>query len=134
SGDLNLKHAEDLPKLAEAIQKYLTPAPDDDNPHPLVTKTRKQLQSRLTYWLAKFDKKSADERFKQGFKTRNVRLTGTQDGMGYLILNHTGPDLLAADYRLTLIAKQLSQEQRKKGQGEEPRTLEQLRADAMLDL
>ena len=129
SADLNLKHAEDIPKLGEAIRKYLTPAPADDNPKPLVTKTRKQLQSRLTYWLRKFDKKTADDLFKQGFKTRNVRLTDTQDGMGYLTVNHAGPDLLAADHRLTLIAKTLKQTP-----GDEDRTLEQLRADVMLDL
>ena len=138
AADWNLKHASDLPALAAAITRYLTPDPESGVPGdpdsgvpgsglPLVTKTRRQLSGRLSYWLAKFDKKSAEDQFRAGFRQRSVRLDTGQGGMGYLSLNHTGPDLLAADYRLTVIAQALRGPQ-------ETRTLEQLRADVMLDL
>src|SRR5680860_75031 len=100
AADWNLKHASDLPALAAAITRYLTPDPDSGVPGdpdsgvpgsglPLVTKTRRQLSGRLSYWLAKFDKKSAEDQFRAGFRQRSVRLDTGHGGMGYLSLNHT---------------------------------------------
>ena len=124
-----LEDAADLAKLAGKMSEWLNKCLEDkaDDDLPFITKTSKQLRNKLNYELKKIKRKDADERFRRAFKDRGVRVDAGMEGMGYLTLNHTAPDLQAALYHLTLIAKTL----RKRG---DERTLDQLRADTMLDL
>jgi len=119
----------DLAKLAGKMSKWLHNSLDnrDADDLPLITKTSKQVRNKLNYELKKLKRKDADERFRKAFKDRGVRVDAGLEGMGCLTLNHSAPDLQVADYHLTLIAKTLRK------QGDE-RTLQQLRADTMLDL
>lgn len=76
----------------------------------------------------KFPPRTDEESYAEAFRKRRVTFRRDDNGMAMMSVGtaiHTGQ---AADYRLTLIAKKLKQ-----ADGEE-RTVEQLRADALMDL
>lgn len=94
----------------------------------LATKTPKQIRNHAAYLVKKLRPRDADERFRRAFRERHVGLSSTEDGMGYLSVNHDIASLQAADYRITLLAKHL------RATPGETRTLAQLRADLTVDL
>ncbi len=117
---------DDIPRFAELMDAYL--ARYDDPGSPLVTLTRSQLQNAARYRKLKFRQKDDEQSFHQAFSKRRARLTLDANGTGHLGCTNMGTDLTAANYRITLIAKKLCESD------EQERTLEQMRADVMLDL
>ena len=117
-------------RFAQALTDWLRrgiPAPDGERP-VLVNRTLKQLRNKIGYELKKLKPRDADERFRRAFADRAVRAQiDAEDGVGHLGIGGTVTDIQLADYRLTLIARALRA-------GGDTRTLEQLRADAALDL
>ena len=123
-----LESPADIAKLAKTVTLWLNQTlPEGEGDLPLVTKTSRQLRNKLSYELKKLKPKDADEQFNRSFKQRRVDLVAGYASMGFLSLNHTSPDLQAADHHLTLLAKMMRK-------GGDERTLDQLRADLMLDL
>jgi hypothetical protein len=94
----------------------------------LVTVTRAVLERSVRYHKQKFDRRGDEEGFSVSYRKRRVSLRVGEDGIASLGVVGAAPDLVAADYRVTLIAKRLSQ-----AVGE-ARSLEQLRADVVRDL
>jgi len=76
----------------------------------------------------KFPQYDPQAQFAAAFKKRGVRLRTEENGIAHLTGSMGVQDGMVADYRLTLIAKRLAQEPG------ETRTLEQLRADTLVDL
>jgi hypothetical protein len=77
----------------------------------------------------RFPQKTEEETFNEAFAKRSVRMRADEvSGMAVLSCSTVVTDALRADYRLTLIAKK-----RAEVAGEE-RTIEQLRADSLIDL
>lgn len=103
---------------------------EDTDPYAaaLCALTRQQVQRAVYYRRLKRRQRDPETRFRQAFEKRAVRLRETEAGMALLTANTALPTATAADYRLTLIAKKLSE-----APGE-TRTLDQLRCDALLDL
>jgi hypothetical protein len=121
-----IAEAEDLARFADLMDAYLQR--HDDPTSPLVTLTRQQVQNAARYRKLKFRQKSDEESFHEAFSKRRVRLELDANGMGHLGCTNMGTDLTAANYRLTLIAKKLCEHD------DQDRTLEQMRADVMVDL
>jgi hypothetical protein len=116
----------DISRFAELMDDWLTKHDDPDA--PVVTLTRQQVQNAARYRRLKFAQKDDDHKFAEAFIKRRVRLNLDDNGMAHLGVTNMGTTLTAADYRLTLIAKKLCQTD------DQERTLEQMRADVMVDL
>lgn len=123
----NFAHEEDIPRFAALMADYINKF--DDQNAPICPVTRSQLQRAARYRKAKFDQKSEEETFAAAFKKRRLSFRPGEDGMGSLFVQNTVTDAMSADYRITLIAKQIRNQN-----PDETRTLEQLRADITLDL
>ncbi len=76
----------------------------------------------------RFPQRERTETFAEAFAKQRVRLRTDENGMASLVCSTRADHGLQADYRLTLIARK-----RAERDGEE-RTLEQLRADTLIDL
>jgi hypothetical protein len=100
----------------------------DGQAQGLVSVPRAVLARAVRYHKQKFARRGAEEGFAAAYRKRRVSLRVGEDGIASLGVVGAAPDLVAADYRVTLIAKRLSQ-----AVGEE-RSLEQLRADVVRDL
>ena len=119
----------DVGRFAALMDEFLDRRDDPDS--PLVPFTRTQLQSAARYRKSRFPQKCPEERFCAAFAKRRVRLdlqAGSTAGIGSLACTTAATDLMQADYRLTLIAKQRCQDD------PEGRTVEQMRADSLVDL
>ena len=116
----------DVPAFEAAVLAYL--ARYDDPASPLVTVNRGSLARAVRYRKSKFPQRSAEESFHAAFAKRKAVFHSGDNGVGHLGATGMVTDLMAADYRLTLIAKRLCQEPG------ETRTLDQMRADVLLDL
>ncbi len=117
---------EDVEKFAAAMEDYFT---RHDNPtDALVMLTRDQIAAAARYRKLKYPQKDDERTFHEAFTKRRARLRLDDNGIGHLGCTNTGTDLAAADHRLTLIAKKLLE------RDDSERTLEQMRADVMLDL
>lgn len=111
------------------LQRHLDERADSSGGQPaLVTKTPKQIRNHAGYVVKKLRPGESEKRFARAFTDRHVGLSSTEDGMGYLSVNHDIASLQAADYRITLLAKHL------RAVPGETRTLAQLRADLTVDL
>ena len=117
---------DDVARFAELMDAYLDR--HDDPGSPLLTLTRQQLQNAARYRKLKFAQKSDDQSFHAAFTKRRVRLDLDATGIGHLGCTNLGTDLTAANYRLTLIARKLCEND------DQGRTLEQMRADVLVDL
>jgi hypothetical protein len=141
SGRLDLDRARVIPEAARTIARssdvaefgrqmadYL--AKHDDPDAPLVPLTRTQLSRAASYRKLKFDQKTSSERFAEAFAERRVTvdLDRAGTGIGRISCTASCPDAMLADHRLTLIARK-----RCEYDGEE-RTLDQMRADTLVDL
>ena len=122
----SLARAEDVPRLAALMAAFL--AKHDDAEAPLVPLTRQQLSRAAAYRKQKFEQKPDGQRFAEAFAERRVFLRLGDNGVGSLSCSAACTDALLADHRLTLIARK-----RCELDGEE-RTLDQMRADTLLDL
>ena len=127
--DIALKFAnpDDIARFAAEMDEFIAKYDDPDS--PLCTITRTQLQRAAWRRKHKYRQKSQDETFAAAFKKRKVTLRPGEDGIGALGVRTIITDAMTADYRLTLIAKQIQQDN-----PDETRTLEQLRADLAIDL
>jgi len=119
---------DDVAAYGALMTSYL--AAHDDPDAPLVPLTRTQISRAASYRKLKFDQVPTSERFAEAFAERRVHVDldrgGT--GIGRLSCSTTCTDAMLADHRLTLIARK-----RCEYDGEE-RTLDQMRADSMVDL
>ncbi len=118
---------DDIAKFAASMDAYL--AKVDDPSSPICTVTRTQIQRAARYRKAKYPQKTEEESFSAAFQKRRLSFRPGEDGMASLSVRHMITDAMTADYRLTLIAKQI-----RNTNPDETRTLEQLRADIALDL
>ena len=117
---------DDVEAFAAAMEDYL--ARHDRPDQPLVRLTRDQIAAAARYRKLKYPQKDDETSFHEAFAKRRARLRLDDTGIGHLGCTHQAPDLAAADHRLTLIAKKLLETD------DQNRTLEQMRADVMLDL
>lgn len=122
------KLTNDLDKKAFAalVEEFLDKV--DDLGSPVCTISRQSLRQAVRRRCLKFPQKDPSDSFPEQFEKRRVSLRTDEDGMATLTAITAVHDAMAADYRLTLIAKKLRQ-----ADGED-RTLEQLRVDALIDL
>ncbi|GAB2726003.1 HNH endonuclease signature motif containing protein [Nocardioides pakistanensis] len=111
---------------AEKAQEWI--ARHDDPAAPVHPVRRQLLQRAMRRISLKFDQHSEEESFAKAFKKRRVSMRSDENGMAWMSVSGPLHDVMRADYRLTLIAKRL-----RELPGEE-RTVEQIRADLMLDL
>lgn len=122
------KLTNDADKLAFAalVEEFLDKV--DDPRSPVCTISRQSLRQAVRRRCLKFPQKDPNDSFPEQFEKRRVSLRADEDGMATLTAITAVHDAIAADYRLTLIAKKLRQA------AGEARTLEQLRVDALIDL
>jgi hypothetical protein len=123
----NLASAEDKAAYARRVEEYVDRQDDPTSAiHPVGYTTLSRAVRRLCL---RFPQKTKEETFHEAFAKRSVRLRADETtGMAALSCSATVTDAMRADYRLTLIARK-----RAEVAGEE-RTLEQLRADTLIDL
>ena len=89
-------------------------------------KTSRQLQSWLAKRVVKAEPEQFEARYRRAFADRRVETSQDLDGMGSLWATTSAFDLTRIDYRLTRLAQDCG--------AEDPRTLEQRRADIFVDL
>lgn len=117
---------DDKAAYAALVEAYLEKQDDPAAPvHPV---DRRRLQSAARLKCRKFPQKTEEETFNEAYQKRRVSLRTDESGIAWLSCSTRVTDAMAADYRLTLIARKRSERP-----GEE-RTLEQLRVDTLLDL
>lgn len=116
----------DKKAFAELVEEFLDKV--DDPRSPVCTISRQSLRQAVRRRCLKFPQKDPNDSFPEQFEKRRVSLRTDEDGMATLTAVTAVHDAMAADYRLTLIAKKLRQ-----AEGE-ARTLDQLRVDALIDL
>jgi hypothetical protein len=121
-----LANPDDIPAFAAMMEAYFARYDDPDS--PLVTLTYVQLANAARYRRLKFEQKSAEEGFAEAFRKRRIWLRHDESGVSTMGVSGAAHDMLACDYRLTLIAKKRCQDP------QDDRTLEQMRADTMRDL
>ena len=122
----SLARPEDVPEFAALMAAYL--ARHDDPDAPLVPLTRQQLARAAAYRRMKFEQKPDGRRFAEAFAERRVSVRLDDNGIGWLSCTAGAPEAMLADHRLTLVARK-----RQEVPGED-RTLDQLRADTLVDL
>ena len=117
-------------KVAETAQRLIDPAriPDFDAAAATaaVAKTGPQLSTWLSRTVARIEPDQVEARYRRAFAERRVDTSLTLDGMGSLWATTNAIDLTAIDYRHTRLAQDLG--------ADDPRTLEQRRADVFVDL
>ena len=120
--------AEDVAEYGDLMAGYLTKHDDPDA--LLVPLTRTQLSRAASYRKLKFKQKDDAQQFAEAFAERRVTvdLERSGTGIGRISCTTACTDAMLADHRLTLIARK-----RCEYDGEE-RTLDQMRADSLVDL
>jgi uncharacterized protein DUF222 len=117
-------------KIAEArcriLDETLLPEFDRDAAVVAAGTSWGQLQSWLNRRVAADEPDQLEERYRRAFADRRVATSQDLDGMGRLWATTSAVDLAAIDYRLTRLAQDCG--------GDDPRTLEQRRADLFVDL
>lgn len=122
----DLTSEEDRFAFGKLVEEFLVQRDDPSAPlHPVRYVSLQQAAWRR--W-RRFEHKSRKKTFAEAFGKRRVRLRTDDDGMSTLSCLTSVDQGLLADYRLTLIAKR-----RAEGDGED-RTIEQLRADTLVEL
>jgi hypothetical protein len=122
----NLTNDADKQAYADLVEEYVDQL--DDPADAICSISRANLQRAVRRRCLKFPQRDEQDSFAEAFRKRRVSLRTDESGMANLSATTAVHDALAADYRLTLIAKKL-------GQAEgETRTVEQLRVDALIDL
>ncbi|QNN52283.1 HNH endonuclease signature motif containing protein [Nocardioides mesophilus] len=116
----------DIEGFAEMMEEYF--AKHDDPDSPLVPIERHRLCNAARYRKLRFTQKSAKQNYHEAFNKRRAWKKVDEVGTAMLAMTGSAYDVLACDYRLTLIAKK-----RCEAPGE-TRTLEQMRSDTMRDL
>lgn len=122
----NLTCDADKKAFAKLVEDYIEAA--DDPTLPICPVGWRRFSQAVRRRCLKFPQRDEQDSFADAFKKRRVRVRLDENGMGTMSANTAVTDLVAADYRLTLIAKKL-----READGEE-RNLDQLRADALVDL
>ncbi len=112
--------------FAELVEEWIDKR--DDPEAPLCPIRRSNFQTAVRRRCLKFPQRDDRQSFAEAYKKRRVRLRQDENGIAVLSATTAVHHALNADYRLTLIAKKLAQ------QDGESRTLEQLRVDALIDL
>jgi hypothetical protein len=122
-----LTSAEDKAAYARRVEEYVDRQDDPGSRiHPVGYTS---LQRAVRRACLRFPQKTKQETFHEAFAKRSVRMRADETtGMAALTCSAVVTDALRADYRLTLIARK-----RAEVAGEE-RTIEQLRADTLIDL
>lgn len=92
----------------------------------LTTRTAGQLQRWLHRFVARTEHDQLEARHRHAFADRRVVATQEGDGVGSLWARTSALDLAQVDHRLTLLARQVG--------ADDPRTLDQRRADLLVDL
>lgn len=100
----------------------------DDPSTPVVRLSRAKLHRAARYRALKRRRKDQELRFSEAFTKRRAWFRPDDHGIGSLGVRTAVHDLAAADYRLTLIAKKRLETD------DQDRTLEQMRADTLVDL
>ncbi|MGZ4494715.1 MAG: DUF222 domain-containing protein [Nocardioides sp.] len=118
----------DVEEYGALMAGYLTK--HDDPEAPLVPLTRSQLSRAASYRKLKYEQKPTSERFAEAFAERRVTvdLERAGCGMGRISCGTSCTDAMLADHRLTLIARKRCE------YDDEERTLDQMRADSLVDL
>jgi hypothetical protein len=122
----NLTCDEDRVAFAEKVAAWMERNDDPDG--PLLVIPRSALQRAARRICRQFPQKDEEEAFGEAFKKRRVSVRPGDDGMAAIVGTAALHDAMRADQRLTLIAKK-----RREVEGE-ARTLDQLRADTLIDL
>jgi hypothetical protein len=91
-----------------------------------IDKTWGQLASWVNRWVAAAEPDQFEARYQRAFTERAVRTSSDLDGMGQLWATTNAIELTEIDYRLTKLAQKLG--------ADDPRTLEQRRADIFVNL
>lgn len=121
-----LAHPDDIPMFAASIEAFFDRYDDPDR--PLCTLSYDRLARAARYRRLKFAQKSPEASFGEAFKKRRVWLRVEDNGTAALGVTGAAHELQACDYRITLIAK------KRCADPDEERTLQQMRADTVLDL
>lgn len=121
-----LADEEEIRAFSYDVDAYL--ARYDDPSTAVLRISRGKLQRAATYRAMKRRRKDTEQTFSEAFSKRRVWLRPDDTGIGSLGVRTALPDLIAADYRLTLLAKKRLQHD------DQDRTLEQMRADTLVDL
>ncbi|HSV40297.1 MAG TPA: HNH endonuclease signature motif containing protein [Nocardioidaceae bacterium] len=100
----------------------------DDPTTAVVRLTRAKLQRAAQYRAMKRRRKDKEVTYAEAFTKRRAWFRPDEHGMGSLGVRTAVHDLIAADYRLTLISKKRLESD------DQNRTLDQMRADTMVDL
>lgn len=117
---------DDRRAFAESVEDFLD---SQDDPSARLHPVRYlNLQQACWRRARRYPQQTKQQSFKEAFAKRRVRLRTDEDGMSSLVCTTRVDKGMQADYRLTLIAKK-----RAEADGEK-RTIEQLRADTMIDL
>lgn len=116
----------DIPRFAALVEEFF--ARYDDPASPLMTIDRQQLANAARYRRLKFRQKSSEQTFHEAFSKRRAWSNLDDNGIGTLGLTGAATDVLACDYRLTLIARKRCENPA------DERTFDQMRADTMRDL
>lgn len=112
--------------FAADIDAYF--ARHDDPTTPVVRLSRTQLQRAAKWRAMKRQRADSTETFAEAFSRRRAWFRPDENGMASLGVSTAHHEAKTADYRLTLIAKKRCQDD------EQGRTVEQMRADTLIDL
>jgi Domain of unknown function (DUF222) len=104
----------------------LLPSFDVEAAQVAIDKTWGQLASWVNRWVAAAEPDQFEARYRRAFAERAVRTSSDLDGMGRLWATTNAVELTEIDYRLTKLAQKLG--------ADDPRTLEQRRADIFVNL
>jgi hypothetical protein len=122
----NLTSDKDRTAYAEKVDAWLE---RNDRPEsPLLVLPREALQRAVRRICRQFPQKSDEESFGEAFRKRRVSMRPGDTGMATITGSAALHDAIRADQRLTLIARK-----RRETEGE-TRSLDQLRADTLIDL
>lgn len=122
----NLTCDADKMAFAKLVEDYLDSA--DDPARPICPIAWRRFSQAVRRRCLRFPQRDEQDSFAEAFQRRRVSLRVDESGIGTLSATTAVTDVIAADYRLTLIARKL-----RESDGE-TRTLEQLRVDALVDL
>lgn len=121
-----LTNDDDRRAYAELVEEYLDSQDQPDAPvHPV---RYLNLQQACRRRCRRFEQQTKQQSFADAFARRRVSLRSDDNGMASLACSSSLDRCQTADYRLTLIAKRRSENPGEK------RTIDQLRADTLVDL